>query len=195
MFSCNASSTFSGNITVATTAILKANKIRVNGSSSSDGVIISNTDVTEIAKLHNTTDVRLNGNTTILGSITSSGDVSVGGTLTITNFLQTKPWVGFLVTTSASPAGVATISKHVGYNTTGISVSHGDNGLYTFTIPAHPSGANYLLMLSPYSTSTTSSSTFPTGYGQTSTAAFAYCRNAIGGTTNVNGNFYVYTVP
>ena len=120
-------------------------------------------------------------------------DVSIGGSLSVTNFLPTKHWVGFLVTTSAG--GVATISKHVGYNTTGISVAHTDNGLYTFTIPAHPSGTNYLLMLSPYSTSTTSSSTFPTGYGQTSTAFYVYCRNAIGGTTNVNGNFYVYTVP
>ena len=156
-------------------------------------MVIQNVDGTEIAKFHNTTAVRLNGDTTVLGNITSTGDVSVGGTLTVTNLLPTKPWVGFLVTTSA--VGVVTISKHVGYNNTGINVSHTDNGLYAFTIPAHPSGANYLLMLSPYSTSTTSSSTFPTGYGQTSTAFYVYCRNAIGGTTNVNGNFYVYTVP
>ena len=74
--SCNASSTFSGNTTVGSTAILKANQIRINGSNANDGVIIQNVDGTEIAKFHNTTAVRLNGDTTILGNLSISGSLS-----------------------------------------------------------------------------------------------------------------------
>ena len=74
--SCNASSTFSGNITVGSTAILKANQIRINGSNANDGVIIQNVDGTEIAKFHNTTAVRLNGDATILGNLSISGSLS-----------------------------------------------------------------------------------------------------------------------
>ena len=128
-----------------------------------------------------------------VGSTALNKNLTVSGTLAVSYFFAPKPWVGFLVTTDG--AGVATISKHVGYNTTGVSVAHSTNGLYTFTIPAHPSGANYLLMLSPYSTSTSVASMWPTGYSATATAFYAYVRSTIGATTNINGSFYVYTVP
>ena len=91
--------------------------------------------------------------------------------------------------------GIVTISRHVGYNTTGITCTHSKNGVYTFTMPAHPSGTDYLLMLSPYTQSSGYAANWPTGYGQTSTNLFVYVRSAIAGTTTTNGNFFVYTAP
>ena len=101
----------------------------------------------------------------------------------MTSFFAPRPWVGFLVLTDGVGAA--------GYNTTGISVSRSNNGLF----PAHPKGSEYLLMLTPYATSTGTTTTFPTGYSQTATAFYVYCRSGIGITTFVNGNFYVSTVP
>jgi hypothetical protein len=121
--------------------------------------------------------------------------------LTVNNFFAAKPWVGFLVTTSG---GVATISTHTGYNTTGISVSHAAGGLYAFTIPSHPSGTttvnaatqgNFLVMLSPYSTSSANVTTYPTGYAGSSTQIYVYCRSSVGTTTTTDGSFYLHTVP
>ena len=126
------------------------------------------------------------------GTVTVTGNLDVTGTVTLTNFLAPKPWVGFLVTTTG---GVASISSHVGFKTTGISVSHTANGNYTITIPAHPSGANYLTMLSPYSTSSGNATTYPTGYTGSSTTIYVYCRSDVGVTSVVDGNFYVHTVP
>ena len=107
----------------------------------------------------------------------------MNGTLDVSNYFAPKPWADF----TTDGAGVATISKHVGYNTAGISVSHTNNGVHTFTIPAHPSGTNYLLMLSPYSTATGIASMWPTGYSATATTCYAYCRSTVGTTINVNG--------
>ena len=72
----NASATFSGNINVASTSVLKVNKIRVNGNTSNDSVAISNTDGTAIATFYNTTAIQLNGNTTILWNLSLSGSLS-----------------------------------------------------------------------------------------------------------------------
>ena len=63
----NASALFSGNLTTASTSILRINKIRVNGNTSNDSVIISNIDGTTIASFSNTTAMILNGPTNILG--------------------------------------------------------------------------------------------------------------------------------
>ncbi len=101
--------------------------------------------------------------------------------------------IWFLATTDA--AGVTTISKHIGYNTAGISCIHTTGGLYEFTHPAHPNGAQFLLMLSPYSSSTTTVTTIPTGYGLSSAKGYVYCKSAGGAITNINGNFYKYSVP
>ena len=129
---------------------------------------------------------------TAQSNLSVTGNLTVGGTVTLSNFLAHKPWVGFLVTTSG---GVASISNHVGFKTTGISVSHTANGNYTITIPAHPNGAAYLTMLSPYSTSTGGASTYPTGYSGNSTTIYVHCRSDVGVTSVVDGNFYVHTVP
>ena len=91
-------------------------------------------------------NVIVDGNTTT-NDVSINGNLTVSGSVNLISFLAPKPWAGFLDSTDG--VGVATILKHVGYNTTGISVSHPNNGTYTFNIPAHPSGANYLRMLSP----------------------------------------------
>ena len=128
----------------------------------------------------------------VSGAATFSSTLNVTGAATFASFLAPKPWVGFLVTTSG---GTASISNHVGYKTTGISVSHTANGNYTITIPAHPDGAAFLTMLSPYSTSSGNTTTYPTGYTGNSTTIFVYCRSDVGVTSVVDGNFYVHTVP
>jgi hypothetical protein len=129
----------------------------------------------------------------VIGSPATKKNLTVNGTLSVSNFFPTKPWVGFLVTTDAT--GGVTISNHVGYKTTGISVSHTNGGSYNFTIPAHPNGSNYLVMLSPYTYTAGLVSTWPTGYAATATTMYVYCRSGIMVTTTVNGNFYIYTVP
>ena len=96
---------------------------------------------------------------------------------------------------STTTGGVASISNHVGFKTTCISVSHTANGNYTITIPGRPNGAAYLTMLSPYSTSSGNATTYPTGYSGNSTTIYVYCRSDVGVTSVVDGNFYVHTVP
>jgi hypothetical protein len=129
----------------------------------------------------------------VIGSSANNKNLTVNGNLSVSNFFPTKPWVGFLVQTDG--VGVATISKHVGYNTTGISVNHPNNGAYVFTIPAHPNASNYLVMTSPYAAASSSTSTWPVGNAVTGTRMDVYCRSTIGATATVNGNFFVYTVP
>ena len=156
--------TIGGTVVVGTATVsglLKAPQIRITGTTATDKIQVQNADGTMVAEFCNDYRCLFNGNTTVLGDAHISGNLTMGG------FLASKPWVGFLVTTDG--AGAATISKHVGYNTTGIIVSQTDNSIYTFTMPAHPKGSEYLLMLSPYATSSTNPANWPTGYGQTST--------------------------
>ncbi len=87
--------------------------------------------------------------------------------------------------------GVFTISKHIGYNTTGIT----NNGGYDFTHPAHPNGTTFLLIVSSYSPTTATLSTMTAGISVSSTKSYVFCKNAVGALTSVNGNFYVYSVP
>ena len=128
----------------------------------------------------------------ILTPLKIAGDVSVGGTLSVTNFLPTKPWVGFLCTTTG---GIASISYHVGFKTTGVSISHSAGGVYAITIPAHPNGVSYLTIVSPYTTATGAPMpiAWPTSYAFSSTIAYVYCRTGIS-TTFSDGCFFFYTV-
>ena len=129
----------------------------------------------------------------ILTPLKITGDISIGGTLSVTNFLPSKPWVGFLCTTTS---GVASIPYHVGFKTTGISISHSAGGVYSITIPAHPSGASYLTIVSPYTTTTNNPTpiAWPTSYALSSTVCYVFCRTGIN-TTLSDGNFFFYTVP
>ena len=126
-------------------------------------------------------------------TVTIGGDVSVGGTLSVTNFLPPKPYVGFLCITTG---GVASISYHVGFKTTGISIAHSANGVYAITIPAHPSGASFLTIVSAYTTSTSNPTpiAWPTSYASSSTLCYVFCRTGINNTLS-DGNFFFYTVP
>jgi hypothetical protein len=82
----------------------------------------------------------------------------------------------------------------VGFKQSGISVSHtaGAN-TYMITIPPHPNG-NFLVMLSPYATSTGFTVTYPTGYMLNPYTIYVYCRTGVNNTLN-DGSFFLYTVP
>jgi hypothetical protein len=140
------------------------------------------------SKAESDTSLALKAN---LANPTFTGTVTTPN-LTINNFFACKPWVGFLV---LNTAGATSISYHTGYNTTGISVSHtaGANA-YQITIPAHPSGANYLVMVSPYATSTGYAVTYPTAYANSSTTIWVYCRTGVNNTL-ADGSFFIHTVP
>ena len=73
-----------GNVTVS--GILRSPQIRVTGTDPNDGVIIQNVDGTEVAKFHNDFRCRMNGNTTVLGELTCSGNGSVAGILSCSSF-------------------------------------------------------------------------------------------------------------
>ena len=170
------------NLIVDTIVPLLANEVTVPGDLAVDGKLLVDTITTSYAN-----EISINDKVAI------TGDLSVSGLVNFASFLAPKPWIGFRVMTDG--AGGVQIYNHVGHNTTGISIAHSHLGLYQITIPAHPSGANYLPMFSSFSNTSSASSTFITGYAQTSTLIFVYCRSGIGATTTVNGNFHVYTVP
>ena len=115
------------------------------------------------------------GTTQFTSNVMIDRNLAVTGSMHLITFLPSKHWFCFLVLTDS--VGAFTISKHIGYNTTGISCSHTINGGYDFTHPAHPNGANFLIMLTLYSTSSGTVTTIPTGYGQIATKSFVYCKN------------------
>ena len=110
----------------------------------------------------------------------------------MTNFLPPKPHVGFLCITTG---GVASISYHVGFKTTGVSIAHAAKGTYAITIPAHPNGSSFLTIASPYTNSSGGPIiAWPTFYASSSTVCYVYCRTGVN-TTLSDGNFFFYTVP
>ena len=123
------------------------------------------------------------GTTQFYSNVIMDWTLSVTGNVNLKMFLPLKPWFGFLVLTDT--AGVVTISKHIGYNTTGISCAHANNGGYDFTHPAHPNGANLLLIVSSYSPTTATVSTITTGISVSATRKLCIVKkNAVGSLTS-----------
>ncbi len=86
----------------------------------------------------------------VSGTADLYSNVNVGGTLTVTNFSPSRPYVGFV---RAATSSVATESYQVGFKTTGVSITHSANGTYQITTPPHPNYASVLTIASPCATS------------------------------------------
>jgi phosphoribosylformylglycinamidine (FGAM) synthase-like enzyme len=132
-----------------------------------------------------------------LASPTFTGNVSIGGDLSVTGFYARKPWVGYRVTTSA---GVASLTDAMGFKTTGVSVAHtsGANP-YTVTIPAHVAGTAYQVVVQVFTnTSNTGTVAIPTVKIISDTQFIVWLRGAFGTAAQaslVEGDFYFHTVP
>jgi hypothetical protein len=126
------------------------------------------------------------------GTLTTTGDVSVGGNLSVTGFYARKPWVGFTM----SAAGV--LSAPIGYNTSGVTVSHpSSTDAYTITMPSHPAGTAYHVYVSVFTNSnSTDVVAVPTVKIGSATSFVVWLRSALGtGTARTEGIFYFHTVP
>jgi hypothetical protein len=134
--------------------------------------------------------------------ITASGAVSVGSGLSVTGGLSVsgwfapKPWVAIYVTSSGIGG---TISSNVGYNQTGVSISHPSaTGVYTISFPTHINGS-YIPMVVQQTNSIANGGTiaFATcnqDSGSPLTTVNVFLRKDFTGTL-LSGNFYFYTVP
>ena len=115
------------------------------------------------------------------------GNLTVNGNLTVSGFYPVKPYIGLRVV-----SGV--VSANVGYvPTANITIAQATSNGYTVTFtPAHPNGADFLVVAQARTTSQTNTF-FTCTTTQTNTVLTVWCRdltNAI-----VRGNFYIYTVP
>ena len=118
------------------------------------------------------------------------GDVTITGTLTNESFYANKPWVAVKYTGTITPAGSP------GFNQSGITVSNPTTGTYTFTIPTHPKGTNYMVFVSQIASGTTASATAIANYNvlvNSATTFTVYSKTS--GSVVIASNFYVYTVP
>ncbi len=138
------------------------------------------------------------GNLTTAGSVncislSTTGNATINGTLNVTVALTTtafyanKPWIGVSYTGSIVPAGSPVLCQ------SGLSLNNSITGIYTFTIPTHPKGINYLVFVQQI---TASASTALALYGTnvvSATSLTVYSKTYLNAA--VASNFYVYTVP
>ena len=121
------------------------------------------------------------------GNATVGGNLTVTGTLNTTGFYSIKPYIaGYL-----SSAGVVSTSIKQGFATiTSVSKT---TGQYICTIPAHPSGANYAVLVQQQFANS-SSAVANYGVNVTSSTVFSVYSKTTGGVL-VDSSFYVKTVP
>ena len=127
--------TVSGLLAVDTITKRLANEVTVNCDLAVGGTLLVDTIDSSFATQITVLDNVVIGSSGTNKNLTLNGNLSVAGTLSVINFLPTKPWVGFLCTTAV---GVASLSYHVGFKTTGVSISDTAGGTYSITIPADP---------------------------------------------------------
>ena len=120
-------------------------------------------------------------------NVIADANVTVGGDLTVSGYLNYKPYCAGQITGDS-------IAFQSGLKIATLSRANGTGGIYNFTMPsAHPNGTNYLVFaqiktgataatFSFCSTNVTSSSTFNIWDRSSSMSA-------------MNGDFYFYTVP
>ena len=81
-----------------------------------------------------------------------------------------------------------------GFCQTGVSVSRSIAGVYVFTSPAHPSGANYMVFASCRAGDSTIVACLYTVLVSSSTS-FTVWSKAVSTATLTDSNFYVFTMP
>ncbi len=116
--------------------------------------------------------------------------MTVNGNLTVNGWLAANPYVAFYfvggaISTSVAPGLISRGSIVLAARSAG--------ALYSFTIPAHPSGQNYVVIVQPRTGSTGTAYFTCTANVASSTNFLVWCRNA--SNTIVDGEFYVYTIP
>ena len=123
----------------------------------------------------------------ITNNFTVGGNLTVTGSLTTASLYASKPWIGIHCNNNLLSTTVP------GFNQTGISFVRTSVGVYTFTIPAHPNGSNYMVFVQQQ---TASSTTAIAVYGtlvSSSTSFTVFSKTTANAL--VDSNFYVYTVP
>ena len=127
---------------------------------------------------------------TVNSACSFGGNVTVTGALTTNSFYAIKPWVALRYTGTITPAGSP------GFNQSGITLTNSTTGTYTFTIPTHPKGTNYMVFVSQIASGTTASATAIANYNvlvNSATTFTVYSKTS--GSVVIASNFYVYTVP
>ena len=119
------------------------------------------------------------------GDVIISGGLTVGGVLNTMSFYAAKPWVAMSTTVA--------VASSPGFNKTGISVSASPVGTYTFTIPTHPRGTNYLVYVSQIATSNTTALALYSTKITSSTSFTVFSKTYLN--AGVASDFHVYTVP
>ena len=124
----------------------------------------------------------------ITGACTVGGYLTVTGSLVTNSFYACKPYVGFDCVSDALSATVVP-----GFVQTGITLSRTVAGTYVFTIPAHPSGANYMVFVQPQASGSATAIAICSVRITSSTSFTVWSKT----TANVlvDSNFYVRTVP
>ena len=129
-----------------------------------------------------TRDVSINTNATV------SGNLTITGTLATTSFYANKPWVGF-----SCISNVIITSNSPGFSQSGISHTNTTTGTYTFTIPAHPRGRNYLVFVQQQASAASTTLVMYNANVISSTSVVWYSKTTA--SVAVASSFYVYTVP
>ena len=137
---------------------------------------------------NSTRDVSMNTNATITGNATVGGTLTITGALTTTAFYANKPWVGF-----SCISNVIIPSNSPGFSQSGISLTNTTTGTYTFTIPAHPRGTNYLVFVQQQASTASTTLVMYNANVISATSFVLYSKTTA--SVAVASSFYVYTVP
>ena len=129
---------------------------------------------------NSTRDVSINTNATV------SGNLTITGTLATTSFYANKPWVGF-------SCNVIDPSNGLGFSQSGISLTNTTTGTYTFTIPTHPTGTNYLVFVQQQASTASTTLVMYNANVISATSFVLYSKTTA--SVAVASSFYVYTVP
>ena len=127
---------------------------------------------------------------TVNNACSFGGAVTVTGALTTNSFYAIKPWIALRYSGTITPAGSP------GFNQSGITINNSAVGTYAFTIPAHPSGTNYMVFVQQIASGGTTSATALANYNvlvNNATTFTVYSKTT--SSVVIASNFYVYTVP
>ena len=87
----------------------------------------------------------------ITNNCTVGGNLTVTGSLLTTSFYASKPYIGFYCINNLLSGTVFLV-----FVQSGTTLSRTVAGTYTFTIPTHPKGANYMVFVQQQATASTS---------------------------------------